>query len=90
MKYERLQLALQTAIAAQEFAQVCCSVLQCVAVCCGYIKSAHHRRRELVVLLVLFAACCSVLQSRTHTAIAVQDFAQLGLVRMAVCCSVPP
>jgi len=31
MKYERLQLALQTAIAAQEFAQVCCSVLQCVA-----------------------------------------------------------
>ena len=31
MKYEELKLVLQTAIAAQEFAQVCYSVLQCVA-----------------------------------------------------------
>jgi len=43
---------------------VCCSVLQCVAVCCGVLntQARHTHRYAHCSMLQCVAVCCSVLQ----------------------------
>jgi len=59
---------------------VCCSVLQCVAVCCRFATLMSHRFATLISLLQCVAVCCSVLQCVAVCCSALQC--------VAVCCSV--
>jgi len=71
---------------------VCCSVLQCVAVCCGDedIMAYLQDVRETVSCSVLpcVAVCCSVLQCVAVCCRDVDILVCLQYVRATVCCIV--
>jgi len=61
---------------------VCCSVLQCVAVCCSTCKNVPLHQMQCV------AVCCSVLQCLAVPAITCHSIKCSVLQCVAVCCSV--
>ena len=61
---ERIKCVLQIQESPTNQGYVCCSVLQCVAVCCSVLHGPNRREPHIQMLSVLqcIAVCCSVVR----------------------------